>query len=187
MSRKPCAVVGCKSSEWKKERRRHRLPRDENQRVAWLERIGVPATHPDLSRVNVCGRHFTAQDYSLDLRLLSEMNSDLNPMLKPHALPTRFLPMSPFSACSCCPAPPMHTVGTQTTEDRCCCLMPGACKEALHSAPTQTDRCWEMPRNSGAEFGSCAGSCEEILLAVATPKQSASASTVLQTLQAEPS
>lgn len=92
--RRPCAVLGCGIAEWDTDPTRHRLPQDDAQRTAWLERIGFPERSKRLSdaTVLVCGRHFAAEDYYHDPRLLLEFGGGKTPRLKPNALPTLFLP-----------------------------------------------------------------------------------------------
>ncbi|KAH6931168.1 hypothetical protein HPB50_022599 [Hyalomma asiaticum] len=92
--RRPCAVLGCGIAEWDADPTRHRLPQDDAQRTAWLKRIGFPERSKRLSdaTVLVCGRHFAAEDYYHDPRLLLEFGCGKTPRLKPNALPTLFLP-----------------------------------------------------------------------------------------------
>ncbi|XP_075742610.1 uncharacterized protein LOC142796266 isoform X6 [Rhipicephalus microplus] len=91
----PCAVLGCKSTDWKNEKMRHLLPRDATLRNAWLERIGLTAKTKRLRVLRVCGRHFAAEDYIYNPRLVQELGSGLPARLRPKALPTLFLPKRP--------------------------------------------------------------------------------------------
>ncbi|KAH7953889.1 hypothetical protein HPB49_013707 [Dermacentor silvarum] len=72
----PCAVLGCKSADWENETTRHRLPHDDALRNAWLERIGVSAESKRNGDLRVCGRHFRAEDYHHNPRLLQELGCE---------------------------------------------------------------------------------------------------------------
>ncbi|XP_049522109.1 uncharacterized protein LOC119450703 isoform X2 [Dermacentor silvarum] len=111
--RYPCAVLGCKSADWENETTRHRLPHDEALRNAWLVRIGVSAESKRNGDLRVCGRHFRAEDYHHNPRLLQEWGCGLTPRLRPNALPTLFLPRRPTSQTKPTPA---AALGASTIE-----------------------------------------------------------------------
>lgn len=95
----PCAVVGCKAVDWLAVSTRHRLPRDEPLRSAWLQRIGL---HPSDKRktLAVCVRHFTPDDYYRNPQMMEKMGIAGRAVLKPEAVPTLHLPTSPTEASS---------------------------------------------------------------------------------------
>ncbi|XP_049270585.1 uncharacterized protein LOC119390044 [Rhipicephalus sanguineus] len=130
MSQYPCSVIGCKPSD-RRGRIRHSLPRDEAQRLAWLQCIGLPATQ---KYALVCDRHFKPEDYNHDPRIRHGMSTVLRLALLPGTLPTLFVPNRPCvpdprsnvpeasqtcKTCRCRQAPQLSTASTQTTLDDC--------------------------------------------------------------------
>ncbi|XP_077491408.1 uncharacterized protein LOC144102018 [Amblyomma americanum] len=117
----PCCVVGCKPGDWRGVELRHIIPRGVRERAAWLERIGLPASHAR-RRLAVCGRHFAPDAYYYNPALVRLSGMNVKRLkLRPKSLPTLFLPTGkePAHTCTCSAA--KLTVATQTRKGEPAC------------------------------------------------------------------
>ncbi|KAH7948148.1 hypothetical protein HPB52_018774 [Rhipicephalus sanguineus] len=73
----------------------HRVPEDAERRQTWLRRIGLPASEKR-ARLIVCGRHFSAEDYTRNPAVMQAMAFQAGrARLNPDAVPSLFLPTIP--------------------------------------------------------------------------------------------
>nr|XP_037282302.1 uncharacterized protein LOC119175460 [Rhipicephalus microplus] len=89
---RPCCIVGCKSSDWRQVKMRHRVPGEGSRRIEWLQRIGLPASDRR-QYLRVCCRHFQLEDYERNSALTQPFGIHMRRHpLKAYALPSMFLP-----------------------------------------------------------------------------------------------
>ncbi|KAH7967700.1 hypothetical protein HPB52_001660 [Rhipicephalus sanguineus] len=93
-----CAVVGCTGEEGD-QRNFHYLPVDSERRKAWLKLMGLPPYAPKHSKIAICGRHFTSDDYMRrpDVVQGLGLGAQYRNLLLRNAVPSLFLPISPVS------------------------------------------------------------------------------------------
>lgn len=91
-----CAVVGCTGEEGD-QRNFHYLPVDSERRKAWLKLMGLPTYAPKHSKIAICGRHFTSDDYMRrpDVVQGLGLGAQYRNLLLRNAVPSLFLPISP--------------------------------------------------------------------------------------------
>ncbi|KAL3208590.1 hypothetical protein MRX96_038995 [Rhipicephalus microplus] len=87
-----CAVVGCTGEEGD-QKSFHYLPADPEQRKAWLKLIGLPPCVPKHSKIVICGRHFTRDDYARRPDVMLGLAVQCRNLLLKNVLPTLFLPV----------------------------------------------------------------------------------------------
>uniref|UniRef100_A0A131YHG9 THAP-type domain-containing protein n=1 Tax=Rhipicephalus appendiculatus TaxID=34631 RepID=A0A131YHG9_RHIAP len=87
-----CDVAGCKGDG---SERIHRVPDDAERRQTWLRLIGWPDSR-QRERIFVCGRHFSADDYTQNQGVMQAMGFQPGrPCLNKDAVPSLFLPSIP--------------------------------------------------------------------------------------------
>ncbi|KAK8764199.1 hypothetical protein V5799_033192 [Amblyomma americanum] len=95
---RPCCVAGCKARFGQSSDRRHSFPKDEGDRAAWIERLGLSLSDKR-KHLRVCGRHFTPDDYTYNPEFMKQSGLAWKKLrLKPKAVPTLFLPTTKGAA-----------------------------------------------------------------------------------------
>ncbi|XP_064459007.1 uncharacterized protein LOC135369343 [Ornithodoros turicata] len=93
----PCAVRGCVNSGGGRhppKTRRHKVPKKEPARTAWLRLIGRSDVLPDIE-ITVCSLHFRPDDYELNMSLAETSGvGKFLARLKPGVTPSLNLPTS---------------------------------------------------------------------------------------------
>lgn len=90
-----CAVIGCEAVDSLAVKHRHRVPREEPLRSAWLQRIGLRPSDKRKA-LFVCGRHFAPGDYFRNPQIMQKIGFAGRAVLKPKATPTFHLPTAPL-------------------------------------------------------------------------------------------